>query len=526
MKFKNLTDEIKEKMYHIYWDKNMKWDDRMKNLMNITGKSERTVRKWAVKLGFKKTSDIVSEDVEFARNKVLSDKKKYIITWGQNSTKVNKEFLNNIKVYSEYINAEIVVIAGRYHNPTSLKKSDKLKKTDYWMPELTPYLSLNRHDIHQHVSVMSDVKIQATAVNPLSGLEGLSKENSCIFGHPKVHMKPIPVLEGYIPKMIMTTGAITIPNYTDSKAGKKSEFHHQYGFVIVEIQDNEIAHIRQVTAKNSGSFCDLFYKVSNHKVSKVKNIEAIILGDMHFGNEDQSVISSTLKIMDSLKPKTVVLHDVFDGYSISHHTINDPFVQFGLENSGRNDLEAEVEYMLAQLQLFERFGDVIIVRSNHDEHLDKFLKINDWRKMPTTKNSLAYMKYSHMLLTQYSEGNVVGVIPQIINENFPKYKCLTTQDSYRIKGIELSQHGDIGGNGSRGSALQFRKLNTKLITAHTHSPSRADSHVCVGTSTKLRLSYNKGASTWLHSHAIIHTDGKIQQIHLLGKTNDYTTFES
>ena len=69
---------------------------------------------------------------------------------------------------------------------------------------------------------------------------------------------------------------------------------------------------------------------------------------------------------------------------------------------------------------------------------------------------------------------------------------------------------------------QFRKLNTKLITAHTHSPTRADSHVCVGTTTKLRLSYNKGASGWLQSHAIIHQDGKVQQIHFIGSDKDYT----
>ena len=121
-----------------------------------------------------------------------------------------------------------------------LQKSEKVKNTDYWDSSIQKYLSLKRHDIHKTVSIMSDVKIQATAVTPLSGLEGMSKENSCIFGHPKVHMKTIPVLEGYTPKMMLTTGSITHPNYTDSKAGKKSEFHHQYGFVIVEVENESI----------------------------------------------------------------------------------------------------------------------------------------------------------------------------------------------------------------------------------------------------------------------------------------------
>jgi hypothetical protein len=526
MKFKNLTEEIKERMYQIYWNKEMKWDDRMKSLMDITGKSERTVRKWCVKLGFKNKIEEESEDLKIAKERELNDNKQYyIITYAQNATNVNKAFLKNIEAYANKLDAEIICIAGRYHNPTTLKKSEKAKNTDYWDPSIQKYLSLKRHDIHKTVSIMSDVKIQATAVTPLSGLEGMSKENSCIFGHPKVHMKTIPVLEGYAPKMMLTTGSITYPNYTDSKAGKKSEFHHQYGFVIVEIENDEITHIRQVTAKQSGNFYDLYFKVSNGVVQKNESIEAIVLGDLHYGNEDIDVMDSTIELLEDLTPKTVVLHDVFDGYSISHHTINDPFKQYGLEINGKNNLEDEVEYMLNKLWDFTLIDNVVVVRSNHDCHLDKFL-LNDWRKLPTSKNSVTYMKYSQILLQQYASNDVVGVIPHLINEQYPTYKCLGYGDSYKVKDIELSQHGDVGTNGSRGSINQFRKLNTKIITAHTHSPARFDNAVCVGTSTKLRLSYNKGASSWLNSHAIIHKDGKIQQIHFMGTNKSYTTLES
>ena len=84
-------------------------------------------------------------------------------------------------------------------------------------------------------------------------------------------------------------------------------------------------------------------------------------------------------------------------------------------------------------------------------------------------------------------------------------------------------HGDLGSNGSRGSATQFMKLNTKMITAHTHSPSRFDNVICTGTTTKLRLSYNKGASGWLQSHVIIFPNGKCQHINFIGKNKKYTT---
>ena len=81
-----------------------------------------------------------------------------------------------------------------------------------------------------------------------------------------------------------------------------------------------------------------------------------------------------------------------------------------------------------------------------------------------------------------------------------------------VKNWELGQHGDIGSNGSRGSLMQFRQLNTKIVVGHYHTCARKDGALSVGTSTKLRVGYNKGASSWMNSHVIIHTDGRAQHI--------------
>jgi len=52
--------------------------------------------------------------------------------------------------------------------------------------------------------------------------------------NPRVHMKSLPVLDVECPKMLFSTGAITTPNFTDSRSGRISEFHFVYGFVVVE----------------------------------------------------------------------------------------------------------------------------------------------------------------------------------------------------------------------------------------------------------------------------------------------------
>ena len=231
--------------------------------------------------------------------------------------------------------------------------------------------------------------------------------------------------------------------------------------------------------------------------------------------------------MEKVKPEHTILHDVFDGRSISHHEAQDPFIQYSKEYHNLNDLGEEIEMMMGVMNPFSKYPNVVIVRSNHDDFLDRWLKLNDWRKQSTPKNNKLYMKFSQMLMTQYEETphNILGVIPELIQERYPKFITLGRGDSYNVNGWELGHHGDKGANGSRGSLLGFRKLNTKVIVGHYHSCQRKDGALAVGTSTHLRVGYNEGASGWLNSHVIVHKNGKAQHIHFVGKDKGYTTLK-
>lgn len=555
MKFKELTQEDKDFFKKIYYDKASKWDDRMKVLMEFTGKGQRTVQRWADKLGLKEKQETESEELLKAKERKFDKKKKrFIITWAQNNTPVHEVFFTNLVEYAKFINADVHVIAGRYKNPTSIFTE---QNQDVWHERVTEYLDAARHDVHKYLSIMSDVKIQPTAVNPMTGMQGLSGINSCVFGSPKVQMEMIPVLEGCKPKMMLTTGACTIDNYTDSKAGKKGEFHHTLGFVIIEIKDDETFFIRQVTATEAGDFSDFCWDVrfegkkeeiqfetaleqmnwiaanfgaspvkwiGETKISKITEIEACVLGDWHCRKLDPQVVTKTVELLDRLVPNHVVLHDVFDGDSISHHEMKDPFAQYRKEIKGTNSLKDEVNEMLDSISIFKKFKNVVVVRSNHDDFIDRWLKNEDWKKQPTPKNSMEYMEYSQILLKQYAEADrIKGVIPELINQRYPEFITLGRSDSYIVKGWELAQHGDIGSGGTRGSLQQFRKLNTKIIVGHYHTPGRADGAISVGTSTKLRVGYNLGPSSWLQSHVIIHKNGKAQHIHFID--GEYTTIK-
>lgn len=516
MNFNDLTDAQIELIKTVYADKSTPWEQRAYDLGKQFGVSERTVRRWAAeRLDLKEKDDVEPEQYIIAKSRKTKKKKYYLVTWAQNNTPVHAGFYKNLEAYAKFLDADIHAILGRYKNPTSVFSD---AKEDFWVEEVEKYMDANRHNIHKYVTIMGDIKIQPTAVNPMSSMGALSGVDSCIFGAPKVQMETIPVLEGMQPKIMMSTGALTVRNYTDSKSGKIGDFHHVLGFTIVEIKDEETFFIRYVTAnEDTGDFTDLCHRVENGKVSKINKISAAILGDLHLGEHDEKVVNSTLNVLlKKLTPEHLVLHDVFNGHSISHHEANDPFKQYEREQDGTNSIKKEVDFMLEWLENVKDYN-VTIVRSNHDDFIDRWLKNSDWKR--NIKNAREYIEYSHILLSGKANK---GIVPYLINQKFPKMNTLDRSVMFNVRGWELGQHGDIGANGSRGSLLQFRKLNTKCVVAHYHGPGRKDGALAVGTSTRLRVGYNIGASSWYQSHVIIHDDSKAQHVNF--NNGEFTTF--
>jgi hypothetical protein len=99
--------------------------------------------------------------------------------------------------------------------------------------------------------------------------------------------------------MVMTTGACTVPNYIEKKAGLKAEFHHQIGATIVEVDGADRIFCRQIGATNDGSFQDLDAVVRNGEVTFGNRVEAITWGDIHREQIDPQV---ALPVGDSTSP--------------------------------------------------------------------------------------------------------------------------------------------------------------------------------------------------------------------------------
>lgn len=567
-KFNSLTDQDRDYIRTVHSNSDLGWDLRMSMLMHKFGVSERTIRRWIKRLGFSSQdySQVIQSD--FGKGRQYDpDKKYYIITWAQNATPVHQAFWDNLLTYANHIDANVGVIQGRYQNPTSLW-SKSMEEDEWWDDCFTvyakdthgnqrwldkdgeeideaelveyvrhtlmgndfndrrvtkvidfSYLDSGRHNIHPYLDILADIKIKPTAHNPLSGFESLSSARTSVIGHPRVHLKSLPVLRGNPHKLLLTTGACTLRNYSDTKAGKKAEFHHTYGFVIVEIKDDLTYYIRQVTAGNDGSFTDLIYNVDNQTVTEVTECDAFVMGDIHTANVDIPTMESTMRLFGQIKPDQIVMHDLFDGESVNHHESKDPIKAYHRQTSGRNLVKREIDELKDFINRYDLIRyNPIVVRSNHDQWMERWIVDRDWKK--DVANALEYMEYASVLLKGKAPK---GIIPYILEQEYGDgITTLDLDESYKINGWEIAQHGHLGAHGSRGNIQQYRRLNTKVVVGDYHSPSRLDGAIGAGTYSKLRMGYNNGASAWMNAGVIIHRDGKAQHI-IFQEDNGFTT---
>lgn len=525
LQYSYLTKEDKENLIKQRYDKSNKYEENIAILVKKYGVAERNIRIWVEnakqELGIKQTPKTIEDTDSFkqAQKRIHKKSQYYIITWCQNETPINKAFWDNIIAYKDFLKAELLVIAGRYKNPTSVFQDGQ---REHWDSNVLPYLDANRHDIHKQLTILSDVKTQPTASNPLVGFESITREQSCILGHPKMHLKAVPVMKGYTHKIILTTGAVSEKNYTDSKAGKKGDFHHHLGFVIVEIRDEEIFYTRQVQANTSdGSFSDLFFEIKDKKVRPITQAKGLVLGDIHTSYIDKEVLKATYKLTDSIFFQNIALHDVFNCDYVSHHNDKNPFKKIQMIQDGKFSLEKELRDTYNFLDDFDKktpYSMKYIVYSNHNEHLDKYVQQSKWKD--DLFNAPKYFELANIIIKERPEN---GLFAYLVEKNvMGSYKCLAIDEKTKFGVWEISQHGHVGVNGSKGTPTQFSKLNTKNITGHTHSPFRHDGHIGVGTSTVMDMGYNKGGfSSWLNAHAIVHNDDKAQHIIII--KGDFTT---
>lgn len=446
-----------------------------------------------------------------------------LVTAAQNATPVHAGFLNAAEALCNERNGDIIAVPIRYKNPTSRWAASQANE-EVWADELLPYLSNERKRLNKNLILLGDVKTQPTAVNPLSGYEALTQGESGILAHTKLALKTIPTPQNKYPKIMTTTGALTVPNYTDSKAGRLGEFHHTLGACLIELK-GERFHMRQVNYDlKSESFIDLDRQYCGEHAGPADSPLALVMGDTHVDSIDPQVERATFHwdggIVQALKPRALVWHDLNDGYAVNPHHFGNVFIGIAKSRAGRADIEAEVRRAV-QFVIDRTPGNTesFVVPSNHNDFLTRWIKATNPHTAPGNfefwcETALAMARGTTLDASGTTTPEPFAYWGRKMVEGLP-IKFLTRDESLSLGGVELGMHGDQGPNGARGSIKNLRRIGVKSIIGHTHSPGIDEGCYQVGTSTARKLEYTSGPSGWLNTHALVYANGKRTLINVI-----------
>jgi hypothetical protein len=439
----------------------------------------------------------------------VKNHKRFIITTAVAGAPVHEAFLASIKKYAEINKAMILMFPANY----ALYDMDHDLVSDSEINIVFKKLHLNSN-LH-----LNPIKIDPKQVDPVVGLDAIGKtEGTIIIGSPKQRRVPIANSNEKLARIIQATGAVTRPRYIPNDGIPKrrdvlAEEHHVMGGVVVEIVDDKLYHFRIVQMKRDGSFNDLFYNYSEDG-KKFAGCEAIIQGDYHTTETDPTVDAAVDEMCKIGKPKYRVFHDFFSGVSINHHEIRNKVLRARLAMENKISLSEEMRLnaeVIEKKRKQKTAKHLVFVKSNHDEFLDRYLAegtFDDHNRMISSKLQILAMEGKD----PFKDGleTYFGLKPG------PDLIWLKRDQDFRIAGVESGAHGDLGSNGRRNpGAKGMYKAYGKVNYGHCHYGEIWHGAMSAGTSSYMRLGYNRGSSSWDNSQIIQYEDGTRQLINVI-----------
>lgn len=362
------------------------------------------------------------------------------------------------------------------------------------------------------------------------------------------------------PKAIMTTGAITDPNYRrdnlgqQDRTGEIATANHSYGAVIVEFaSDRKTFHFRQLVSGKSGRFYDIGPKgvvsvtpqevtVADPKEDPV--VSAIVFGDWHTGLTDSSVRKATFFGRDSLvsilRPEHGVLQDFVDMFSVNPFDRDEKRGHMPLrvlkEKKGWNCLLTEFMRGVKEIEWMMRHSHKSMtlhyLPSNHPEFAHDFISSGAWIRDVTNAEVGAelFLAWIRDLRKSRSKREIrdfdpVGyylkeLLPEPLRNRMRFHQrkgAVIFPDKVSPKKRILVLHGDIGMSGrhSRGFR-EFRKQNIRVILGHNHSAMIWGPVWRVGVSTPSSLHYVRNPSTaWTNTHCVVFKTGQRMLVNIV-----------
>lgn len=421
----------------------------------------------------------------------------YLITTAQNNTPVNTGFWQLLVQFAEYNKAQLLV--GKMPYNKSLFHQEE-EKTEYYVPEVAPYLVAGNIDLGAALFV-SSAHVNPTAKNPLSGFAGAGTESQdVIIPHSKIALECLPRNKGQRGKRMFATGACTISNYIERKAGSIAHLEHCIAALLIDTRAGSNAdtftNARQI-AYDPTADC-IYDNGVKYWLDKQGDIQAEIFcplamqpGDIHAEKMSDKNMQLLADEIEKLKPHALILHDVLDFSSRNHHNIKDAFFIGRQANNVEDDLNCAIDTID---WLATAAHDTYVVLSNHDAAFDKWLVESDWKADPI--NAKTYLKAALRKL----ENPSVPAFEAYYKKHSSLAHFVDESRPLNIGGVCMENHGHSGPNGARGTPQAFRRLGVPINIGHTHTPGICGKVYVAGVAAELDMGYNVGPSSWHYAY--------------------------
>lgn len=443
--------------------------------------------------------------------------RRWILTAAQDDTDIHLGFWTNLQMFARHCGAQICVGGFTYNHALY---TDHETRTASYRAEVEPFLRFEPMDCGP-VLFCAEMNTLPTAVRPLSGLTTYAQGRTAVFPHAKLAFESVPAMPGKFVPSVMTTGAVTVPNYVKKKAGLKAEFHHVLGAVIVEADDLGNAWCRQISATSDGAFQDLDVSVSAGRISVGNRVKAVTFGDIHIPSLADDVFQAlwgrnSQSLMEVLRPEYIFIHDLMSFEMASRHVAGDPIHRARMRAAASDGIRWQVREGAKFLRAIERETcRTVMIESNHDDRLSQWAR-SDADRMDTENAEYWHECNLHLLRAIRAGDHEFNLIRWALKNEDARGlsgidfvpmggSFLICQDS---GGIECGMHGHQGCNGSRGTATGLAKMGTRLTIADKHSPQILDGVYIAGMSGDLDQGYNTSPSSWQRSHVVAYPNGK------------------
>jgi hypothetical protein len=462
--------------------------------------------------GRKTTSPNTSKNEVLMHNK-LPKAKRYLITSAQNASRIFPPFWKSLMHCKEYYDAELIVRPGRYKNPTS-QWTQKNKDHEWWDEVVLPYLYDGWLNLNDRLIIIG-TKVQWSTQYPLRGLDTLTKDKSGIVGHGNRALTSISTPHRKHPKIMFTTGACTLPNYTDSKTGDIAKFNHSYGALIVEI-DGDTFYARQLNATNDGSFIDLDVEFTPDGAFHAPRALTVALGDLHHRFVAKHVVKATFDDKNSLvkmiNPEHLIIHDMIDQYARNHHHVDNWLIGYGKWKFGLECIRTEIEDAVKFVnKKTPNDCQAIVVPSNHDDAVGRWLLEASGKSDPVNVEFYFETGLESIRSVKMTKGGIQWSDPFIMcarRYSAENVRFLAFREPCVIGDVEYSLHGHQGPNGTRGSTLNLSKIGEKVIKGHDHTAAIINGCYGVGKSSEHMVYEGAGPSSHSNAHAVQYANGK------------------